>query len=263
MIPPRPLTWYDIIRMFAKQPLGGYMKIRAIVLAACLAAAPLFAGTDPPADICTGAYFYQRACDTTWFAAWPGSGQPVGHTYQGCSAHTWIIHAEDGKDYPIINQHPAVGGYRRAPADAPTAQAEWDKCFLPPHVGLPASYRCATTVPPIGTLVYAMKTLAQMPDPPRTSFAALYGCSGTPTPSATLPAPPTPTPTAGPPPPNQFARHIEALARAGVTAGCGGGKFCPDRTMTRAEVAAWLVNAMGYPLLPCEQPQRFLDVPCN
>ncbi len=40
-------------------------------------------------------------------------------------------------------------------------------------------------------------------------------------------------------------RHIEALAASGITAGCGGGNFCPDRTATRAELAVFLAKALG------------------
>jgi hypothetical protein len=38
---------------------------------------------------------------------------------------------------------------------------------------------------------------------------------------------------------------IEALADAGVTAGCGGGNFCPDDPVTRAQMAVFLVRAFG------------------
>ena len=40
-------------------------------------------------------------------------------------------------------------------------------------------------------------------------------------------------------------RHIEALAASGITAGCGGGNFCPNNTLTRAEMAVFLAKALG------------------
>ncbi len=40
-------------------------------------------------------------------------------------------------------------------------------------------------------------------------------------------------------------RHIEALAASGITAGCGGGNFCPESTVTRAEMAVFLAKALG------------------
>jgi hypothetical protein len=43
---------------------------------------------------------------------------------------------------------------------------------------------------------------------------------------------------------NPFHGDISAIADAGVTSGCGGGKFCPDRNVTRAEMAAFL-NRLG------------------
>lgn len=41
------------------------------------------------------------------------------------------------------------------------------------------------------------------------------------------------------------AADIEALARAGITVGCGGDRYCPDRAVTRAEMASFLVRAFG------------------
>jgi len=40
-------------------------------------------------------------------------------------------------------------------------------------------------------------------------------------------------------------RHIEALVASGITAGCGGGNFCPNNTLTRAEMAIFLAKALG------------------
>ena len=42
-----------------------------------------------------------------------------------------------------------------------------------------------------------------------------------------------------------YYRFIEALAKSGVTVGCGGGNFCPDHVITRQEVATWLARALG------------------
>ncbi|HEX9941165.1 MAG TPA: ELWxxDGT repeat protein [Thermoanaerobaculia bacterium] len=44
------------------------------------------------------------------------------------------------------------------------------------------------------------------------------------------------------------ASWIERLAAEGVTTGCGGGSYCPARTVTRAEVAVFLVRMFGLPL---------------
>ena len=40
-------------------------------------------------------------------------------------------------------------------------------------------------------------------------------------------------------------RYIEALAASGITAGCGGGNFCPDQPLTRAQMAVFLAKALG------------------
>ena len=42
-----------------------------------------------------------------------------------------------------------------------------------------------------------------------------------------------------------FFQYIEALAASGITAGCGGGKFCPDKPLTRGQMAVFLSKALG------------------
>ena len=58
------------------------------------------------------------------------------------------------------------------------------------------------------------------------------------------PAPAMPTfndvPTGHP-----FYQFIEALVASGVTAGCGGGKYCPDAPLTRGQMAVFLSKALG------------------
>jgi S-layer family protein len=58
------------------------------------------------------------------------------------------------------------------------------------------------------------------------------------------PAPATATfsdvPTSSP----QF-RFVEALAAAGITAGCGGGNYCPNQPVTRGQMAVFLSTALG------------------
>jgi hypothetical protein len=42
-----------------------------------------------------------------------------------------------------------------------------------------------------------------------------------------------------------FFRFVEALAASGITAGCGGGNFCPDAPITRGQMAVFLAAALG------------------
>jgi hypothetical protein len=42
-----------------------------------------------------------------------------------------------------------------------------------------------------------------------------------------------------------FFRFIEALARAGITSGCGAGAYCPDSAVTRGQMAVFLSIALG------------------
>ena len=54
-----------------------------------------------------------------------------------------------------------------------------------------------------------------------------------------------------------FEDEIEILAQAGVTLGCADGLFCPDASVTRGQMAAFLVRAMGYDDNPAGD--RFTD----
>jgi hypothetical protein len=54
------------------------------------------------------------------------------------------------------------------------------------------------------------------------------------------------------------AAAIEAIAHAGLTNGCGNGRYCPDRAVSRAEMATFLVRASG--LAPQPSGSRFVDV---
>ncbi len=40
-------------------------------------------------------------------------------------------------------------------------------------------------------------------------------------------------------------KFVEALYASGITAGCGGGKFCPDAPLTRGQMAVFLSVALG------------------
>ncbi len=40
-------------------------------------------------------------------------------------------------------------------------------------------------------------------------------------------------------------QYVEALAAAGISAGCGGGKYCPDDPVTRGQLAVFLAKALG------------------
>jgi len=56
-----------------------------------------------------------------------------------------------------------------------------------------------------------------------------------------------------------FESEINALASAGVTRGCNppeNDMFCPDRTLTRGEMAVFLVRVLG---LELGAPDYFLD----
>jgi hypothetical protein len=57
---------------------------------------------------------------------------------------------------------------------------------------------------------------------------------------------PPATPTFGDVPGSHpFYQFIEALAKSGVSGGCGAGNFCPDSPLTRGQMAVFLSKALG------------------
>jgi len=63
--------------------------------------------------------------------------------------------------------------------------------------------------------------------------------------------------------PSQFANWIEALAAEGITAGCGGGNYCPTNPVTRAQMSAFLLKAKyGSDHVPPTCTGVFSDVAC-
>ena len=53
-----------------------------------------------------------------------------------------------------------------------------------------------------------------------------------------------------------FAADIDALAAAGITRGCAADRYCPDRAVTRGEMAALLIRGFGY---TTRDEGRFVD----
>jgi hypothetical protein len=63
--------------------------------------------------------------------------------------------------------------------------------------------------------------------------------------------------------PSQFADWIEELFNEGITGGCGGGNYCPDNPVTRAQMAVFLLKAQhGSAYTPPVCAGLFGDVTC-
>jgi len=61
-----------------------------------------------------------------------------------------------------------------------------------------------------------------------------------------------------------FSDWIEQLSIEGITAGCGGGNYCPDNPVTRAQMAVFLLRAEhGSSFLPPACAGIFQDVACT
>ncbi len=42
-----------------------------------------------------------------------------------------------------------------------------------------------------------------------------------------------------------FFQFVEALAKSGITGGCGGGNYCPTQPLTRGQMAVFLAKGLG------------------
>jgi hypothetical protein len=62
------------------------------------------------------------------------------------------------------------------------------------------------------------------------------------------------------PPSHRFATAINRVATAGITYGCGNGRFCPDGLVTRGQMAAFITRALG---LTATSGVSFSDVPAS
>ena len=58
-----------------------------------------------------------------------------------------------------------------------------------------------------------------------------------------------------------FYNYIGKLSARGVTLGCGGSNYCPESPVTREQMAAFIIRALGMPNPPTPSVQRFADVP--
>jgi hypothetical protein len=75
--------------------------------------------------------------------------------------------------------------------------------------------------------------------------------------------PPPPTGAFGDVPPGYWAAAwIEELVREGITAGCGGGNYCPEAAVSRAQMAVFILKALDGPgFSPPPPAGMFVDVP--
>lgn len=63
------------------------------------------------------------------------------------------------------------------------------------------------------------------------------------------------------PPSNVFYNFIEELAVQQITLGCGGGNYCPTDVVSREQMSALIIRALGETNPPKPAQQRFADVP--
>jgi hypothetical protein len=119
-----------------------------------------------------------------------------------------------------------------------------------PGCGASADATAQVTVQPDTQTTTTTTTTTQPPAPPAAS-----------TTTTTVPPPPPPEPVSFVDDDDSiFEGDIEWLAAAGVTRGCNpplNDSYCPDNYVTRGQMAAFLVRAMGYTVNP--PGDRFVD----
>lgn len=58
-----------------------------------------------------------------------------------------------------------------------------------------------------------------------------------------------------------FFNFINSISQHGITAGCGGGNYCPDSSVTREQMAIFIERGLGVVTPPTPAQQTFQDVP--
>jgi hypothetical protein len=117
------------------------------------------------------------------------------------------------------------------------------------HVGVTAGCTTTTYCPDGSTTREQMAVFL---------LRAKEGGSYTPPPCTTAPFPDVPC--ASP-----FAPWVQELVARGITAGCGGGLYCPANPVTREQMAVFLLKTRegaGFTPAPCTTA-TFTDVPCS
>ena len=102
----------------------------------------------------------------------------------------------------------------------------------------------------------------------RVGDAYLVAVTGRPTPDGPPPSTPDPVTDSGTFADDDGSAHepdIEHIVSLGITRGCATGpaRYCPDRSVTRAEMAAFLIRALGEPHPRPTIPNTYGDVPAG
>jgi hypothetical protein len=116
------------------------------------------------------------------------------------------------------------------------------------HVGVTAGCTASTYCPDGSTTREQMAVFL---------LRAREGGSYTPPPCTTAPFPDVPCSS-------PFAAWVQELVARGITAGCGGGLYCPTSPVTREQMAVFLLKTAegaGFTPPPCTTA-TFTDVPC-
>jgi hypothetical protein len=187
----------------------------------------------------------------------------------------------------IVNTAPDAADNARSINGARTTVANWRAAVVPlplfaaavSPTSAPATGGTAITITGTGFAAGATVTVGGLP-------ATGVAVSGTTQITATLPALPAgalhdvvvTVPGAGTvtlaravlsdftdvPAAHLFHGVVERLARFGVTAGCGGGNYCPADSVTRAQMAVFLIRSQGATCVPpAPTGTVFQDVPAN
>jgi hypothetical protein len=240
----------------------------ALLLLAAAASAAFAAGAEPgraaPKEFGTSAIEYTEIA-----SAFRGVNSRVGYTTGATFAMfpeadaTWLIadlevpdgallqrltmfYLNDNLNFPLTLS--LCRGWNRSDGGIPGFDCPWS-LVADSFVG-----NAAADLFPINTVIRASMDMDGdgIPDDVRW-MVLVYFPSGTPALLRNVraawsrqvsPAPPVATFNDVPTGDARFA-FVEALAASGITAGCGGGAFCPNAALTRGQMAVFLAKALG------------------
>lgn len=147
---------------------------------------------------------------------------------------------------PMSQSFPANGGTGIIAVDAPPS-CSWTVTNNTPSV---ITITSATSGTGYGFVTYSIS--ANSDTAPRTGTLSFSGASFTAVQGAVF---------ADVPANHLFYKEIGRLSARGITVGAGNGNFLPDQAVTRQEMAAFIIRALGDFDPPPPTSQRFADVP--
>jgi S-layer homology domain/Cysteine-rich secretory protein family len=180
----------------------------------------------------------------------------VGCAYVSCSTGSPF---GSGSWWNFVCQYSPPGNYvGQSPVPA-TSCASGDPCAIPRFTDVPAGHMFFTSIQAFAEagITRGCSATTYCPDSAVTRgqmAVFLLRAMGE------SPITPTGTRFTDVPASHQFAGFIERFAQLGITNGCGASTFCPSAPVTRAQMAVFVLRALGVTTAPAASGTVFADV---